>query len=521
LRLRKLQSNIDVVIKFVTGQIMAAYLLGIDIGTSSVKTAVVDAESAAIVHSATQEYPVLQPQPGYAEQNPDDWWNAVVQTVRATTETIDKNAIIGIGLSGQMHGTVCLDQTGEPMRPAIIWADTRSKPQCDALMGDLDEMARYAPGRPAAGFMGPTLMWLAQHEPETLAHAGAVILPKDEVRRRLTGEIATEVSDAAATWLLEIKTSQWSDWLLDACGLEHSYMPTVLQSTDIAGKLTPNAAALLGLPTGIPVIAGCADQPAQALAYGLYAPGTALVTIGTGGQVFLPLLQPQTDPHMRFYVFNHALPERWYAAAAILSAGLSLRWLRDLLGLKDRADAYEHLSKLASSSPPGAEGLIFLPYLAGERTPHFDPQASGVFLGLRLHHHGGHMARAVMEGVTFALNECLSLVANPNAQLRVIISGGASASPVWRQIQADIFNRPLTLSAGANHACTGAALLAGVGCGVYSSIDDACSRLPQASELISPNPENVAFYIEQGALYRGLYDTLKPDMHRLSALRKS
>jgi len=501
---------------------MPAYLLGIDIGTSSVKTAVLEVESASTVHSLTREYPVLQPQPGYAEQNPDDWWNAVVQTVRAATESIDKNAILGIGLSGQMHGTVCLGQNGEPLRPAIIWADTRSKPQCDALMSrDLDEMSKYAAGRPAAGFMGPTLMWLAQHEPETLARARAVILPKDEVRRRLTGEIATEVSDAAASWLLDVKTGQWSDWLLEACGLEQRYMPTVLQSTEIAGKLTPDAASILGIPAGIPVIAGCADQPAQALAYGLYAPGTALVTIGTGGQVFLPLMQPQTDPHMRFYVFNHALPERWYAAAAILSAGLSLRWLRDLLGLKDRADAYEHLSNLANAVPPGAEGLIFLPYLAGERTPHFDPQASGAFIGLRLHHHAGHMARAVMEGVTFALNECLSLVAESDSQLRVIISGGAAASPVWRQIQADIFNRPLTLSAGANHACAGAALLAGVGCGVYSSIDDACSRLPQSREQILPNIENVAFYSVQRDLYRGLYDTLKTDMHSLAASVKN
>jgi xylulokinase len=496
-----------------------SYLLGIDIGTSSVKTAVLDAESAAILHSVTEEYPVLQPQPGYAEQNPDDWWNAFIKTVRGATESLDKRAIVGIGLSGQMHGTVCLDLSGEPLRPAIIWADTRSKPQCDALMDNIDEMAAHAPGRPAAGFMGPTLMWLAQHEPETLAHVGTVILPKDEVRRRLTGEIATEVSDAAASWLLDVKNGQWSDWLLRACGLERRYMPTVLQSTDVAGKLAPDAAALLGLPAGIPVIAGCADQPAQALAYGLSEPGTALVTIGTGGQVFLPLMQPEMDPHMRFYVFNHALPERWYAAAAILSAGLSLRWLRDLLGLKERADAYQHLSKLASETSPGAEGLIFLPYLAGERTPHFDPQASGVFLGLRLHHHAGHMARAVMEGVTFALSECLSLVADENEQLQVIISGGAAASPIWRKIQTDIFNRPLTFSAGANHACLGAALLAGVGGGVYSSIDDACSRLPQAVEQVLPDPENAAIYARQRELYRGLYDTLKTDMHRLSTLK--
>jgi xylulokinase len=264
------------------------------------------------------------------------------------------------------------------------------------------------------------------------------------------------------------------------------------------------------------VIAGCADQCAQALGYGLYQPGTALVTIGTGGQALMPLEQPRIDPHMRYYVFNHALPGRWYAAAATLAAGLSLRWLRDTLGMKDRPDAYAHLSALAAETPPGADGLVFLPHLAGERTPHMDPLASGVFLGLRLHHHAGHMARAVMEGVAFALRECLSLVTN-DAPVSIIASGGATASPVWRQIQADVYGAPLQIATGDNHACVGAALLAGVGCGVNGSMDEAAALLPAPSEHVVPVAEHVAFYEARRDLYHSLYQRLKDDMHRLAA----
>lgn len=495
-----------------------SYLLGIDIGTSSVKAVVIDAESGAALANAAHEYPVLQPRPGYAEQNPEDWWNAAAVTVRAAIEQsgVNRADIRAVSLSGQMHGGVCLDAASRPLRPAIIWADTRSKPQVDALMQaiPLDVLAQHAPGRPAAGFMGPTFMWLAQHEPETLKAARAVLLPKDYVRLRMTGEAATDVSDAAATWLLDVTSGTWSDWLTSQCGVDPRVLPPVLASSAVAGRLRSDAAAALNLPTGIPIIAGCADQPAQALAYSLYEPGMALVTIGTGGQVFSALRTPQIDPHLRYYAFNHAVPERWYAAASILSGGLSLRWLRDLLGWQDRPDAYAHLSALAAQTPPGADGLIFLPYLAGERTPHFDPQASGLFLGLRLHHHTGHLARAVMEGVAFALAECLALMPEKSAQ--VIASGGATASPVWLQIQTDVYNTPLTVTDTQHHACIGAALLAGVGCGLYASFDEACARLPQRREAAVPDAQNAAFYAERRAQFAGLYERLRDDMHLLS-----
>ncbi len=500
------------------------YLLGIDIGTSSEKTLVLDAESGRALCSAQKEYPIHQPQPGYAEQNPDDWWQATIVTVRkaVTDAGIDSSAIRGIGFSGQMHGGVCLDKSARPVRPAIIWADTRSTAQCDDLKhrADPQELARHAPGAPAAGFMATTLMWLTRHEPETIENTHTVILPKDYVRLCMTGELATDVSDAAGTWLLDIASGQWSDWLLELCGLDSRYLPPILGSMDVAGTLLPSAAEALGLPPGIPVIAGCADQPAVCMAYGLYNPGTALAAIGTGGQVVHPLTAVRADPHLRFHVMNHAVPQRWYALAAILSAGLSLRWLRDLLGLKNRPDAYQQLSALASEVPPGAGGLLFLPYLAGERTPHMDSQASGVFVGLRLHHHAGHLARAVMEGVTFAMSECLSLVStltDNNDPIQVIASGGATASPLWRQIQADIYNTPLLLSGGDSHACIGAALLAGIGCGVYASVEEACALLPKPVAEVWPDAARVEFYQQRGELYRRMYGQLKDAMHQLSS----
>lgn len=488
-----------------------SFLIGIDLGTTQIKSIVLEADSARVLAAAEREQTIQQPRPGWAEQNPADWWAAAAATVREAVAAsgIDPAAIAGIGLSGQMHGTVLLGADGAPLRPAIIWADTRSRPQVDDLLAaGIPALARVAPGRPAAGFMGPTLKWLAEHEPETLARTRAAVQPKDALRWMLTGEIGSEPSDAAATWLFDVARGEWSAALAELCAIDPGLLPPVRASWAVAGPLTPAAAEESGLPPGIPVVHGAADLPAQALGYGLRAPGTALLTVGTGGQVFHPLAAPRIDPDLRFYVFNHAAGG-WYAQAAILAAGLALRWLRDVLGASD----FPHLSALAEAVPPGAEGLIFLPYLAGERTPHMDPAARGAFVGLRLHHGSGHLARAVMEGVAFALADCLDLAAADAGQ--IIASGGATKSPVWRQILADVLGRPLALGAGANHACVGAALLAGVGAGVYPDLAAACALLPQVSTVIAPDPARAAFYAERRAVYRGLYGTLRKDMHAL------
>lgn len=493
-----------------------SHLLGIDLGTSSVKAAMIDSNTLRVIASAGQEYPVQQPQPGYAEQNPEDWWQATVSTVRSVLREVDPSAVRGIGLSGQMHGLVMIGPDQIPIHPAIIWADTRSAAQVAALKDEQAALQTTLPGQPAAGFMAATALWLHDNHPSLLDNTQVCLLPKDYLRLKLTGTVGTDPSDAAATWLFDSTAGEWSMEIVERCGLRRDQMPGVYPSHTVAGSLTAEAAQALGLPQNIPVVMGSADLPAQALGYGIIAPGRVLVTVGTGGQAFTPLNSPQPDPDLRYYVFNHNLPDTWYAQAAILSAGLSLRWLRDLLGMAGDPDAYRKLSALASEIPPGAEGLLFLPYLAGERTPHMDANASGLFFGLRLNHGAGHLARAVMEGVGFALKDCLALVA-PGAT-EILLSGGAAKSAVWRQTLADIWQVPVRLAdEDAPHACTGAAILAGVGAGKYKRIQDAVNLLPESETMIMPQDSNAELYAERYALYRHLYPTLRGDMHWLQA----
>jgi xylulokinase len=500
------------------------YLLGIDIGTSTAKAVLLEAETCSVVGSGAAEYPILQPRPGYAEQDPEGWWQAAQVAVgQALSQAIiDRRAIRSIGLCGQMHGPAFLGREGASIRPAIIWPDTRSTAQRDEIMSRAtsEALARHAPGPLATGFMAATLRWMAENEPATLERTQAVCLPKDYVRLRLTGIVATDVSDASATWLLDIVSGAWSDLLIDLCGLERRYLPPILGSAEVVGPLLAGAAERLGLPPGIPVVAGCADQPAQLIGHGLLEPGPDLVNIATGGQVVHLLRSPRIDPHMRFHVFNHAVVGHWYALAATLSAGLSLRWLRDLLGLREQVDAYDSLSDLASRVPPGAEGLVFLPYLAGERSPHMNPDLTGVLVGLRLHHQRGHLARAIMEGVAFSLCECLELVSDldEGGVAEVIASGGGANSALWRQIQADAYALPLKVSPGGDHACIGAALLAGAGCGVFSSIQEACAGLPVPVTSNLPDDGRSQFYRERMRLFRKLHDDLREDMLRLASL---
>jgi len=420
-----------------------------------------------------------------------------------------------------MHGTVLLDETGAPLGPAIIWADQRSAAECAALTAALGPecYAGLAGTLPAAGFMGATLLWLARHEPERLARICRVVFPKDYVRLRLTGRVATEVSDAASSGVFDIAGRRWAAPILAAAGLPERLFPEVLESADVAGTLLPEAAAALGLPAGIPVVAGCADQPAQAIGNGLLGPGMASVTTGSGGQVFVPVRAEggriATDP--RLHVFIHAVPGVNYVLGAILSAGLSLRWLRDQTGLAGTPGAYALLSQEAAAVRPGADGLIFLPYLSGERTPHMDPAARGAFIGLSHYHTRGHLARAVMEGVAFALRQALEISLGLGGSAAVIIAaGGGAESAVWRQIQADIFGIPLRQTLLAEQAGVGAALLAGVGAGVYAGFEAACAQVVRLGPETRPQPEHRDFYQELYEQFTGLYPLLKDDFHRLA-----
>ncbi len=497
---------------------MVAFL-GIDYGTSSVKTAIIDADTLTVLASASEEYRIFHPHAGYAEQNPEDWWQATIITVQKVIHTVPDANIQGIGLSGQMHGTVCLGKDGNWARPAIIWADTRAVNHVQELTERIhsqpDKFMNIA-GMPAAGFMAVSLMWLAQNEPQTLEQTHKVLLPKDAMRYKMTGTIGTDFSDASATWLLDVQSNEWSEQLTDICNINRDLLPDLSQSMDVIGKLTKTAAEELGLPNGIPIVAGGSDLPVLGLGHGLVNTDTGMVTVGTGGQVFLPIKQPIFDAKHRYYTFTHSVPDSWYVQASILSAGSSLRWLRDLFGLRDVENAYEILSSKAEDAPIGADGLLFLPYLAGERTPHMDPSASGMFFGLQLHHGQDHFARAVMEGVAFALKSCLTLIGTDATQM--LLSGGAGESIIWSQILSDVFNIPLKTTQPAPYGSIGCAIMAGVGIQAYHSIDDAISRLAQADDRIEPIPSNVSRYEQFYEQYLQLYPLLKDQMHQLQRL---
>ncbi|MBK8020476.1 MAG: xylulokinase [Chloroflexi bacterium] len=502
-------------------------LLGVDVGTSSVKAVLYNPQTGKVAGAAAQEYPLHKPAPNYAEHEPEDWWSAAVGAVRAVMTSTPGAQVAGIGLCGQMHGTAFLDRAGASIRPAIIWADQRSGAECQELIDQIGAgpFSSVTGTLPAAGFAAPTLLWLRKHEPRTLDRTQMLLMPKDYVRFRMTDTMATDASDAAATALFDVSIKAWSPEIVNAVGISRSILPPIRDSASVVGELTKTAAEALGLPAGIPVVTGCADQPAQAFTNGLIRTGTASVTVGSGGQVFVPvvpdmesnvLFRLPTDP--RVHVFNHALPGMWYVLGATLSAGLSLRWLRSLLGRSgDGKEAYAQFSHEAGDVSPGANGLIFLPYLAGERTPHMDSHARATFVGLSYHHERGHLARAVMEGVAFSLREALSIsTAIGGAAKTVIAAGGAMESTVWRQIMADVLGIPLYQTGISETTGVGAALLAALGTGMYEEYADACALTSQSIHVTEPIPANQARYDALFVRYQGLYAKLREDFHALA-----
>lgn len=497
-------------------------LLGIDLGTSSVKAVIINT-SGQVCGVGAQEYPILTPRERWAEQDPDAWWSASIHAVRAAIAQAKyeqgSDTISAIGLSGQMHGAAFLDAQRKPLGNAIIWADQRSAAEIEeitALIGT-QRLARIAGTAPAAGFLAPTLYWLKRHDPGRLEHIFTCLMPKDYVRFCLTGEIVTDASDASATALFDVPQRRWSAEIVEVLGLPLHILPTVLESSVVAGTLTRAAADALGLAAGIPVVAGCADQAAQAVGNGLIEPGIGSVTIGTGGQLFAPLTAPQIDEQLRLHVFCHAPLDRWYLLGAMLSAGLSLRWFRNLLGEENDPTAYDKLAALAVDVPPGADGLLFLPYLIGERAPLMDPLARGSFVGLTLRHERGHLARAIMEGVAFALRQIVEVMVTLNAPLaQILASGNGLASPIWRQIVADVLNRPLYLSVGGERAGIGAALIAGIGTGIYGSYGETRQVVAAPVTPTEPEAHHVTFYNEQYQRFIQLYPLLKPTLHDLS-----
>lgn len=487
-------------------------LLGIDLGTSSVKAVVVNLDGA-VKGIGAAEYPILTPCVGYAEQEPAEWWRATVVAVRQAISAAGRPEILGVGFSGQMHGFVLIGQDGAPVRPAIIWADQRSAnllPTIKETVG-LDLLAQRCGTAPAAGFLISSLYWLQRHELPSVERSCLFLMPKDFIRFKLTGELGTDESDAAATGIFDVSRRVWADDVIERLHFPRSIFPKVHASTDVVGVLSKNAALELNLPPGIPVSTGCADQPAQAVGNGLIDPPLGSVTIGTGGQVFVPLTQPILDPELRIHTFCHAPRARWYLLGAMLSAGMALRWLRGVLGL-DRT-SYAELDRLAAEVEPGCEGLAFLPYLVGERSPIMDPRARAGFVGLTLRHTPGHLVRALLEGVAFSLRQIIETMVACGAELSTLVaSGNGLGSPLWRQILTDILNRPLTRGVdeyASERAGVGAAMIAGIGSGVFEGYEETQRLAPTFDVVTTPALDRAELYEMHYKRFVELYPKLK------------
>lgn len=492
-------------------------LLGVDVSTTGAKALLIDA-AGAVAAQATCDVPLLTPRPGWAEQHPHDWIRAVADAIRQAVEraAAAPGDIRGIGLTGQMHGAALLDRAGRPLRPAILWNDQRTAEQCAELTRRIGaERVIALTGNPVlTGFTAPKLLWVAQHEPEIYARTCAVLLPKDMVRYWLSGERLSDVADASGTSLFDVAARRWSNEMLEAADVPRAWLPEVTESPEASARLSAAAAAEIGLPEGTPIVAGAGDQAAQAIGAGIIDDGGASCTLGTSGVVFAASDAFRLDPAGRLHAFCHAVPGKWHLMGVMLSAGGSLRWFRDALSEPELAraerqnrDPYELISELAATAPPGCEGLVFLPYLTGERTPHADPHARAAFIGLTLRHSRAHMARSVLEGVAFGLKDSLELMRGlgirpPNIRL----SGGGARSGLWRQILADVFGCPLDVAGASEGAAYGAALLAGVGVGIFHDVTDACRRTAPAGTTVRPSGLN---YTSQYERFRSLYPATK------------
>lgn len=508
-----------------------AHLLGIDVGTTGVKALLVD-DSGRILASAVEEYPMYTPRPQWAEQDPADWWQATIRALQRVLRgsDVDVQTLSGIGLTGQMHGMVMLDRQGQVLRPCIMWNDQRTAAQCEWIMSAIgrERFLDLTLNPALPGFTAPKIIWTREHEPEVYAQAAQVLLPKDYIRYKLTGKYATEVSDASGTVLLDVSRRRWSSQVLEGLGIPSHWMPDCYESTDITGYVTSEVSDLTGLPAGLPVIGGGGDQAASAVGTGIVEPGLVSVTMGTSGVVFAYTDEPSRDPEGRLHTFCHAVPHKWHVMGVTLSAGGSFRWFRDTLGLCEKnvarlsgVDTYDILTAEASGAPAGCEGLMFLPYLTGERTPYPDPDARGVFMGLTLRHDKRHMVRSVLEGVAYSLRDCLELfrdLAIPIHQVRAV--GGGARSQVWRQILADVFGAEIVTINVTDSTAYGAALLAGVGSGVYASVPEACQATIRIVDRIDPHTITQAVYNEYYPIYRSLYRALKPAFNAVAAIQQ-
>jgi xylulokinase len=492
------------------------YVLGIDVGTGGTRALIID-EKGTLISSATSEHePFASPKIGWAEQHPEDWWKASGSAVRhaLTKASLAGEAIACVGFSGQMHGAVMLDERSQVVRPALIWCDVRTEPQCRELTAKIgaDRIIQLTCNPALPNFTLTKFLWVRENEPDNWKRVRSVMLPKDYVRFRLTGERAIDMADASGTLMLDVAHRRWSRDVLRAAEIDERLLPALFESPDVCGKVSVEGAAATGLKSGTPVVAGAGDQAAGATGMGIVAAGAVSATIGTSGVVFASTDRPALDPKGRLHTFCHAVPGRWHVMGVTQAAGLSLRWFRDQFGAgkDDGRDPYERLSDEAAAAPPGSDGLLWAPYLMGERTPHLDANARGALVGLTASHTRAHVIRAILEGVAFSLRDTFTIFAEMQVPVkRIRLGGGGARSQLWRQIQADVYGHEVEIVEAEEGAAYGAAILAGVGARIWPTVDDACNSVVRVARRVPSRADVASIMNSSYAAYRRVYPATK------------
>lgn len=505
------------------------YLIGVDLGTSATKTVLFD-EEGRVIASASKEYPLFQPENGWAEQNPEDWRSATEDTIREVVQSSGVTAedIKGIGLSGQMHGLVMLDEANEVIRPSIIWCDQRTGEECKEITERVGQkrLMEITANPALTGFTASKILWVRNHEPKNYARCRHILLPKDYVRFTMTGDYATDVSDASGMQLLDIPNRCWSQEVLDKLEIPLEWLPKVYESPEVTGYITEEFAVRTGLSAQTAVVGGAGDNAAAAVGTGVVREGRAFSTIGTSGVVFAHMREPHIDLKGRVHTFCCAVPGAWHVMGVTQAAGLSLRWFRDNIGenysslaAEAGVSAYDLMNKAVENVPRGSRRLIYLPYLMGERTPHLNPDCRGVFFGLSAIHTKDDMLRAVMEGVSYSLRDCQEILQEMQVNTTAMMAcGGGAKSAVWRQMMADMYGCTVQTIRAEEGPALGAAILAGVGAGVFTDVVSACEKLIEPATVCRPDAAAHAYYEKGHKLYQKLYRDLKDSFQALSAL---
>jgi xylulokinase len=507
---------------------MAIKLLGIDTGTGGTRAVLLDAQGRVLSSATAEHAPISSPRVGWAEQDPDDWWRAACRAIPQCMARagVSASEIGGIGLTGQMHGLVLLGSNGTVLRPSLIWCDQRTEAECRSITETVGarRLIELTANPALTGFTLPKIWWVQKNEPEVWACVRSILLPKDYLRFRLTGTRAMDVADASGTLLFDVVNRRWSPEMMDVSHLSEDVLAPVFESQEVAAHITEEGARATGLRAGIPVVAGAGDQAAGAIGMGIVRSGAVSVTIGTSGVVFAATASSTLDPQGRIHTFCHAVPKRWHVMGVTQAAGFSLRWFRDQFGIaaesggNSKRDPYDSLMQEAGKVPAGADGLLWAPYLMGERAPHLDPHARAALVGLTGSHTRAHIVRAIIEGVAFSLRDTLAIFSELKLSIESIrLGGGGAKGALWQQVQADVYGMPVELVAAEEGPAYGAALLAGVGVGVWPSVEAACERTVRIAKRVEPDKNRTALMNRQYGAFRKLYPALRDTMHDLSS----